>query len=316
MKKEYLILVIVIAGLCAYLFFKPGDRNHYSLPVLDELSSSDVTAVDIDKGGETILLKKTGDTWGVTEKNYPVDSQKINAVLSAVQALKLTALVSETGDLKRYELDPEKRLQVSVRAGDRPIREFDVGKTAPTYRHTFVRIAGDDRVFHAAGSFRADLDQTVDGFRDKRIISVNTDIIKGIRLEKDGVIRDFSREGKKGDTGSDTEAAAWVSADGPPPDADAIKRLVAILSSLKCSSYSATESKEEFLAEEPLVRVVLQAETTIELNLYSKAGDGPYPGISSENAYPFELDSYQGGDIVSKADTLLGLQKPEAGKEP
>lgn len=311
MKKEYLILILVIAGLGSYLFMNSRDGSNYSLPVLGEVAKADVTRVDIGKEKETLYLEKKGDAWVVGDKAYAVDEKKIDAVLSALHEMKLTALVSETGDLNRYDLSPEKRLQVTAKAGDRVVREIEVGKAAPTYRHTFVRIAGDDRVYHAAGNFRSDFDQTVDGFREKRVLSYDTETLTGMRVTKGENDRGFSREKSSGEGDSTPAKAVWKADEGTIPDEKALERLVEILSDLKCSRFSASESKEAFKDSVPVATVTAQTSVPVTLSLYEKNTEGRYPGVSSGSEYPFELDSYQAEDILKKINSLLEIKEEE-----
>ena len=40
LKKEYIILALIIIGLSVYLFVRKGDRTLYELPVLAEVSKN------------------------------------------------------------------------------------------------------------------------------------------------------------------------------------------------------------------------------------------------------------------------------------
>ena len=83
MKKEYLILILVIAGLCAYLFTHNENRTNYSLPELKSLNASDITAITIEQNGKPIRISKTNEVWGITKKAYPGDVDKINTLIKS-----------------------------------------------------------------------------------------------------------------------------------------------------------------------------------------------------------------------------------------
>ncbi|MCP4671126.1 MAG: DUF4340 domain-containing protein, partial [Desulfobacula sp.] len=83
------------------------------------------------------------------------------------KTFKLTALVSQKSDLQRYELDEKKSIHVKLLEKEKTIFEFTMGKSAPSFNHTFAMIAGDKNIYHAKGSFRADFNKTVDEFKEK-----------------------------------------------------------------------------------------------------------------------------------------------------
>ena len=48
-KKEYIVLVIIILALSAFLFFRKTDRTLYELPRISEASKKDITKIEITK---------------------------------------------------------------------------------------------------------------------------------------------------------------------------------------------------------------------------------------------------------------------------
>ena len=51
MKKEYLVLVVIIAALAAYLFMDKKDKTHYTLPELAVIKKNVITKIDLQHGG-------------------------------------------------------------------------------------------------------------------------------------------------------------------------------------------------------------------------------------------------------------------------
>jgi len=58
MKKEYIILAVIIIALSLYLFFHKIGTTHYKLPEVSELSAADITKLEILKTGSAIILNK------------------------------------------------------------------------------------------------------------------------------------------------------------------------------------------------------------------------------------------------------------------
>ncbi|MEA1969389.1 MAG: DUF4340 domain-containing protein, partial [Thermodesulfobacteriota bacterium] len=281
MKKEYLILAAVIALLSGYLVLHKENGNNYALPELSKIEISDITGIDIKQKEKSFLLKKDDNLWFLGDKKYPADSNKVDKMVDIVKELSVTALVSEQGSLKRYELDPENRIKVKVLSGSETIREFEIGKTAPTYNHTFIRIKGDKKVYHAKKSFRSDFDLTVGDLRDKKVFSFELESINEITIEKGELKKEFylaenklfdqdsdetveneignlvDKDSDNGKFDNEKKEKIWKSKEGSEFDKKAFDSLVSMVSDFNCSQYSDSDSKELYLSLKPLCRIIV-----------------------------------------------------------
>ncbi|MCK5836518.1 MAG: DUF4340 domain-containing protein, partial [Desulfobacula sp.] len=140
MKKEYLILIALILILSAYLFLHNTNKDHYTLPEISKMDVTKITGITLDKRDGSIPFKKKETHWTLTDNDYLADSPAVKNMLDTLETLKLTALVSEKGDLKRYELDDENRIRVTVSEGAKTVFEFTLGRIAPSLNHTFVML--------------------------------------------------------------------------------------------------------------------------------------------------------------------------------
>jgi hypothetical protein len=192
-KKEYIILAAIILALALYLYFHEGQRTLYRLPVLPELSAKDISKIEIEKADGKIILKKKGDAWYIAPQDHPVDPDRIKGINTTLEKLNLTVLVSEAKNYKRYDLSPDKRIRVKAWTGDILGREFDIGKAVPSSRNTFVRLSGDDRIYHARDDFRNKFNRSAGDFRDKTVLAFDTTTIREIRLTMDQQILVFKR---------------------------------------------------------------------------------------------------------------------------
>jgi hypothetical protein len=186
MKKEYIILVGLIIGLGAYLGLKKENRVHYDLPALSAVDQDKIDRIEITQKDQSLVLSKTDKTWTLGDEKFPADPSAVDKILDTVKELKLSALVSEAGDRIRYELDPANAIGVKAFEGQNEKRSFSIGKTAPSFNHTFVMLDNDKRIFQADKSFRDDFDKSIDDLRNKLVLEFNTKEIKKITLEKEG----------------------------------------------------------------------------------------------------------------------------------
>ena len=57
-KKEYIILILIIIGLSVYLFMRSSSRTLYQMPELEGLKQSEITKIEISQGGNSLILNK------------------------------------------------------------------------------------------------------------------------------------------------------------------------------------------------------------------------------------------------------------------
>ena len=316
-KKEYVILIAVIVALCLYLVLRNPDRAQYDLPKLPGVDASELTKLEVFKEETSMMLKKDGDVWRIEPEGYAADTEKVKRMTEAIEALTLDALVSESQSYGRYDLGNDKKITVRAWTGDKVAREFDLGKAASSFQHTFVKLADDDRVFHGRGNFRAKFDQTVDDLRDKTVLSFDRSEIAEIRVtqEKQEVafirtevpveVKASEAEGE-GEGPPPTEVETiWQTADGKRGDENQLKRLLVTLSSLRCEAYIDEKQKDDY--KNPKYTVRLRGTQEYTLSVFAKTDEDAknYPAISSETEHPFMLPEWQVNNLMKEPEELL-----------
>lgn len=308
-KKEYIVLTVVIALLAGYLYFHTADRTHYEVPQLPDISGVELDKLEIIKPGATVVLTKVGAGWQVTPQGYPAAADKVEAMLKAVKGLTLTTLVSESGEYARYDLQDDKKITVKAWAGGTLSRRFDIGKTASSFRHTFVTLEGDPRVYHARENLRSPIDQDAASLHDKQVLAVAPESVASFEIRSGGSTAVVTRAAADPATeAAGAQAAAepvWQDDAGRPLDSAKIKEMLATLTRLNCDSYIYERPATEL--GEPLYTLVLNGAKTYTLSLFERAADnpdGPYPASSSENDYPFMLPQYRVEKIMLSLEDL------------
>jgi Domain of unknown function (DUF4340) len=320
LKKEYFILAAILAALVLYLALHRSNRTNYQLPELPVVPEKQISKLEITTTGKSIVLSKKGDAWSIEPKGYPADSSKVKGMLSVIEKLKLTALVSESKNYERYDLGNDKKIHVKAWEGNTLARDFYIGKTAPTYQHTFVKLAGNPNVYHAREDFRRKFDQSVSNLRDKIVMSYAQNTIGEITLVNDKQTDSFYRKeipetlpGKKETPAKAAKATktktVWEDAKGQNTPPSKIGSLVNFLNHLECEKYIEGSKKEDF--KNPIYTVSLKGEKEHSLSIFAKKDkkDENYAAISSENDYPFFLSASQVDGIKSKIDDLLKIKE-------
>jgi hypothetical protein len=316
-KKEYIILVVLIVALSLYLLLHKRDRTQYELPVLPGLPAADIKKIELAKpGGSVILLEKKDDKWVISPDGHPADSGKVGVMLESIGNLAVSAVVSESKSYERYGLGGTDRISVKAWTDKELKRDFDVGKEASSFQHTFVKIAGDDRVFQARENFRSRFDVTVDSLRDKTVLKFEPsevfsievrDAQKTVTFERRQIPVEVnvSQQSKSPPTGSEE---VWESSEGRG-DAARLTQFLATLSALKCEGYIYDRKRNDF--KDPIYSVKLKGREVHSLSLFAKDDQNKkdYLGVSSQNDSPFLLPEQQAvrimtapGDFMKKAD--------------
>jgi hypothetical protein len=319
-KKEYIILAVIIIALSVYLVMRRGDRTLYELPQIPQVSQKEITRIEITRGKAIIDLTKKDDSWYIAPKEYPADAGKVKNMLDNIEKLTLTALVSESQNYDLYNLSGEAKINVKAWQADSLKRDIDVGKTASSFRHTFVKTAGDDRVFHARGNFRNTFDTTVDDLRDKTILTYTPSDIQQIQITEGKqsfmLTRTQPPEKEESPTAEKKESAAppaqktvWQTPEGRTGDEAAVNRLLNTLSNLRCETFIEDRSKEDFTT--PLINIRLKGSQEYSLSIFAKTEEkeSEQPAISSASKYAFRLTDSSAQGIMKDASNIL--KEPE-----
>ena len=329
MKKEYIILILLIIGLGAYLGLKKDNQVHYELPTIPQVDTARIDRVEISKADRLVVLNKGENGWTVTDKKVPANPDDIEPMLGTLKAIKLSALVSEAKDLARYELDDTHAVKVRALAGQEAVRSFVIGKTAPSYNHTFIYLDDKDRtVYQANGNFKSQFDKEIADFRDKKVLEFDPASVKKVTLEKQGQVVTLVKshtpettDQEKDETKNKEpltaekpilEESTWKNQDGSVTDQKTISDLLSSLSKLECQAFLDEDKAARLKEIQPSCKILLENDNAFILNLFNKNDDQDVEGSCSYTPYAFTLTSYKAEDIVSYTDKLLGIEPQES----
>lgn len=310
-KKEFIILGLVIVALAVYLVQRSGDRTRYTLPSVPTLAAADVSRIQITRADQSVVLIRSADRWRIDPQGFPADPAKLTEIIEALTGFGLTALVSESKSYTLYELDDAHKINVKAWQGEQLKRDFDIGKTAPSFRHTFVRPAGDERVYHGRDNIRFRFEGGVEDFRDKSVLAFDRTEITEIRITKGDATLTFSRspaESKEAAGGSAPAAEnreVWKSADGRAADGSAVAALLTALSNLKCDAFVAGREKSSFA--KPVYAIVLKGAKEHSLSVFEPTAPElkERPAVSSGSDWPFLLSENLAAGVMRDPQELF-----------
>jgi hypothetical protein len=338
-KKEYIFISLAIVLLVGYLSVRETDRTEYQLPAIAKVSASDITRIEIVRLEGPVVLEKKDTAWRIQPQDYLADSAKVNAMLDNLEKLSLTALVSESKSWSRYDLESDKSIRVKAWAGDGLKRDIQIGKPAPTFQHTFVRVGDEPEVYHAQQNLKTAFDQTTDKLRDKTVLAFNLEEVKEIAITREGKqtvickseiepppVVPAPADGTSSADGtppadgtSPANATAvkpaetrWITDQGKPADLSKINRLLSTLSHLSCESY--LEGKSISDLSNPIGGIVIKGKKDYTLTLYAKTEKDAtvYLASSSETSSVFTLSDRQAEPLTADTEALFGnAENPE-----
>jgi hypothetical protein len=325
LKKEYVILAVVIVGLSIYLLTRQTDRTLYRLPQLPPVAAKSITRIDINGPEGTISLNKTDDDWTIGERKYTADRAKVSRMLAAISDLSLTAMISESEDYVRYDLSDKNKISVKAWAGTTSERDFDIGKVGPSFRHTFVKLAGDPNVYQAQNNFRTAFEEDVEDLRDKSVLSFAASDIQEIRLTKGPETMTLARheaslaetgEKEEGDTAKETSPPlkakiVWQAKDGSTAASAKVDELLAAVSQLACEKYITDHVTADF--KDPIYTLELEGQKVHRLSIFAKQteSDTSYPAVSSDSSYPFFLAEWKAKQLMPAFGDLLETREKD-----
>lgn len=315
-KKEYVLLFIVIMAVSLYLVFRNTDKIQYQLPDIPKIAKNEITKIEIIKPDASISLLKRDNAWLIGPEEYPA-ANSINSMIDVISGLTVTGLVAEAKNDPRYDLTEEKKIAIKAWAKDSLKLEFEVGKTAPSQHHTFIKLSNDPRIYLADGNFRGKFNKSVDDLRDKTILTFEKDEIQEIEIMKGNqsvVLAKKELPMAPPNQVAETEVAAeitpqtsfeWENSEGQKADESFLESMLGTLSNLKCQNFIDDQEKSRFTA--PIYTIKIKGTQSYTLSLFEKTDDNDkaYPAISSENNDPFLLSESQVKGIMKDPEEVL-----------
>ncbi|WP_028323483.1 DUF4340 domain-containing protein [Desulfatirhabdium butyrativorans] len=291
-KKEFVIIAILAVVLIAYLSLRKTDRTEYTLPAIAPLAADDITKIEMDGPNGTIVLEKRENAWRLMPIDRPADAAKVGTLTQALAKLELTALVSESGNLERYDLTPEKRIRVRAWAKTELKRDVDLGKTAPTYQHTFVKLPDSPRVYHARTNLRSQFEGKADDFRNKAVFAFQQADVTRISLTMDGKTQVFTRETVPAAEKDKPAQVVWKSGE-KSADHQKIDQILTSLATLRCEKFF--EPGHTLPPGKPILEVAIEGKAPETLQVFDRAqpSDATYPATATGQQDAFTVPGWK-----------------------
>ena len=192
----------------------------------DDISAGDIRAMVLSGPSldEPVRLERLQTDWSVN--GHPADSGFVARFLSELEGAEVGDIFStNSANHSRMGVSADSAVVVVIEAAGSTDTLF-LGSPGPGFGAVFARIPGEDEVRLVSGDLRSPARRTLDQWRSKRILALDTASIQSIEVERDGESFELVR--------SD---AGW-SVDGESADSATVALLLGELRSLQASSFA------------------------------------------------------------------------------
>lgn len=195
--KVLLIILVVLGGIFALTEFR-GDKDRSFSRVLLAVDTAKVNEIHVlipKEGAEIKLLKTNNTEWSVEAEgsSYPADLNIVKSILGQFNEIKPERIAATSKERwADYEITDDEAISVKLKSGSKNIADIYFGKfsfTQPPQGQmqmqqqqqgkmtSFVRQAGDDKVYAVDGFLRMTYQPDVNSYRNKMLVNVTRDDI-------------------------------------------------------------------------------------------------------------------------------------------
>ena len=318
-RMNLILLALLLLQIIAIAFFYwPNSKGgEGSLPLLGELSTSDIKAIAITDGdGDLLNLTRSSDGWSLTNAGgYPATSTKVDEILGKLMAIKSNRLVTNTaGSHKRLKVaDDDFNTKIELTTSD-GVQTLFVG-TAPNSGATHVRLTGQDETYLTGEIASWELGTQISSWTDTLYFEIPRDEVVSLTLENANGTVEFTRE--------DAESP-WIMADLADDevlDSAAVGTLLGRVVNVRMVEPLGKAAEDDYGMDTPQATVTIktkntkdtedpEATYTIQIGAKNEETEN-YVLKSSESDFFVTVAAFTGDELTGKArDDFLQVPEP------
>ncbi len=354
------ILVIILVVLVVLVFLKQSktterpsiiEQAKFEKLVPDNLKKDNIVRFELYTGAKPdnkVIIVKDGDKWRVSNHfNSPAKKETVEDYLDKIISLQgeMRAELPTDDALADYNLKDDQAFHIDIytSATGEPALKLLVGKS-PSYQLTFVRRAGDRKVYNGGVNFKqeagiygdeAENTPTAERWLDKDILKIEKDKIVRLAYEMPDKKLTFERKEKEipqeeqqSATTEDTKEGnvegekqppkkkeyEWVIVQGGTGDKfkeAGLQNLLGRFANLTASSIVDPSKKADWGLESPAFKLTLSKEgeddVVIEAGRPNPAKEGYIRVANNQEDIVYELSKYTFEQIFPKGQDLFDL---------
>jgi len=299
--RSTLILLVVAAGLGAYLYFVDAKKPVGETTVKQKVFSLDAAKIDqvqLKSATSSTTLKKDTSGWTIVQPAAaPADQNNASDIAASLATLEQDRVVDENAtDLKTYGLSPP-RIDITFNvAGEKEPRHLQVGDKSPTGMGVYVRVPDSNKVYLVSNAVDTSLNRSTFDLRDKAALKFDQEKVDSVELvSKSDDIRLVK-------TGDEWKLTKPVEA---PADLTSVEGLIGQLHSsqmatLKDSPEDVKDIKKYGLDKPEVTATLGMGSARVVLELGSGAETGTYWARDTSKPIVFSINSSVADELKKK----------------
>jgi hypothetical protein len=294
-----IILVLVLAGLGAYIYFVDSKRPAGGIEDKQKVfavEADKIEEVTVTAQGETTTLKKEDGAWKITAPiAADADSNEVSSLTSALAGLEVNRVVDENApNLGEFGL-AEPRIKVAFKAQGGASGELYIGEKSATQSDMYAVKPGDKRVFLVPAFQESSLAKKTFDLRDKRVLHFDRDKVDLIEVTTAA----GSPAVQLARSGSEWAVKQPIQTRG---DYSAVESLLTRLSTASMTKLVDPNSPQDFGLDTPAAVVTLGAGSTRATIEFSDEKDGAVYARDRSRQLLFTVDPAMLTDVKKTAD--------------
>jgi hypothetical protein len=191
-------VLVVLGGLVWWSNKHPSTPDTSKTPPAPKLISVDQKQIEgivlAKPGSDPIELAKLADSWTIVKPTpMPADQDAVGMLTSTLATLNADRLIDEhPASLNEFGLtNPPVEIDVTMKGGK--TTKLLLGSDTPAGTGTYVKLAGDPKVYTLPTYTKAGFDKTVNDLRDKRLLTFNQDKLTAVAVTGKGPTFEFGK---------------------------------------------------------------------------------------------------------------------------
>ena len=212
---KLLIGLFVILAVVAYFMLPSGKERETSYKTSEinfSVDSAMVSKIEIQLPSRSVVIENTDGKWMITSPlRFPANASTVTQLISSLAKFRVGSLISSNPEKQNmFQVDSTgTKLSIAHRSG-KPV-SLVVGKMGPSYSEVYVRLPESNNVYLGEGLSTWMVNQELREWRDKTILTTNSDSIKEFSIEYKSKSFAFQRDSTRWMLGKDTVAAGEIS---------------------------------------------------------------------------------------------------------
>jgi hypothetical protein len=201
--KSLLVLVVILAGLGAYIYFVESKRDPASESADKKEKAFAVEAEKIDElqltsgSGPAATLRKANGAWSMVEPEATrADETEASNIASNLASLEIQRVVDENpASLGDYGLSTPRAVVAFKGQGDKDYRRLIIGDKTPTGGDLYAKFGDSNRVFLIASYLETTFNRTPFDLRDKTLVTFDRDKTDRVEIVSGRSVLHLARAG-------------------------------------------------------------------------------------------------------------------------